>query len=251
MRLCEPCKPRVLYKYRSLSYPERIEPIFVQNTLYFPKSSEVNDPFDCKVPYLDHFEATFFREVLDAKRASGVSLSALEEEVLSGDEGKVRALVEEWASNLQNAVFLSLSETRDDLIMWSHYADSHKGICLEFSLDYWPGAKISVLPVTYSSSRMKLSLTREAWSMGGIAAVILLSKFEGWQYEKEWRFVDPWSFGNREFPPDCLTGVIFGCNIDEADERRVREWIGAGKCRPNFYRTKLKGLEFGLEIVPT
>jgi len=229
---------------------EWVESILVRNTLYFPNASKVNDPFDCKVPRVDHFEAGFLREVLDAKRKSGAILSALEDDVLSGDAGKVYALVEEWENNVRKAGFLSLCETQDDLVMWSHYADGHKGICLEFSLDHWPGANISVLPVTYSLSRMKLSLTPKAWGTGGIAAVIFLSKFYGWRYEKEWRFVDPWCSGDHEFPPECLTGVVFGCNIAEAVETRVREWIGAGRCEPRLYRAKLKGLEFGLEIVP-
>ena len=39
---------------------------------------------------------------------------------------------ESLQSNVDASGVLCLSECHDDILMWSHYGDSHRGICLEF-----------------------------------------------------------------------------------------------------------------------
>ena len=39
-------------------------------------------------------------------------------------------------------------------LMWSHYADSHKGLCLEYDLTRLPkGYRYGILPVIYSDTK--------------------------------------------------------------------------------------------------
>jgi DUF2971 family protein len=49
--------------------------------------------------------------------------------------------------------FLSLSERRDDLLMWAHYAEMHRGVCLEFD------ASMLRFPKQRRSCIRKLSLS--------------------------------------------------------------------------------------------
>jgi hypothetical protein len=53
---------------------------------------------------------------------------------------------------LEKTGVLSLCAVSDDVRMWSHYADGHKGICLKFSLDDWNDVKANILPVCYRQS---------------------------------------------------------------------------------------------------
>jgi len=82
--------------------------------------------------------------------------------------------------NEMNARFgmLCFSKHWHNPVLWSHYADKHRGICLGFDIDS-RGAK----PVTYISQRPRLKMppSRED------ADQLLYSKFVDWRYEEEWR----------------------------------------------------------------
>ncbi len=47
---------------------------------------------------------------------------------------------------------LTLSEIPDDILMWSHYANNHEGICLEFDPRLHPGAFPRLSPVRYQEA---------------------------------------------------------------------------------------------------
>lgn len=63
-------------------------------------------------------------------------------------------------------------------LLWSHYADRHRGICLGFDV-----ADDFADSVRYVKSRTPLSLPLSRESM----KQLLFTKFSGWSYEEEWR----------------------------------------------------------------
>ena len=96
------------------------------------------------------------------------------------------------------------SESIDSILMWSHYADSHKGFALEY--DFRPTLKnpfrnILIAPVVYDEERMDVSsfIAMEFLHLIGIKTKtpdmashlkVALHKSAVWAYEKEWRLVD-------------------------------------------------------------
>jgi hypothetical protein len=74
---------------------------------------------------------------------------------------------------------LCLSEKKDDLLQWSHYADRHKGICLGFDLGN--GGKFA--PVKYVADRFRFPTKLDEDFMWKL----LSTKSLHWSYEKEWR----------------------------------------------------------------
>ena len=77
---------------------------------------------------------------------------------------------------------ISFSEDYKSPLMWSHYADDHKGICLGFDVD-----ENDLIKVRYRKDRVKLDdkdrLTKKD------ALDIFAVKFNGWSYEKERRII--------------------------------------------------------------
>lgn len=81
-------------------------------------------------------------------------------------------------------------------LMWSHYADNHKGFCVEYdysSYDYKADEAIP-FPVIYSTQRVKVpwkpALENTSENLNdatGKLALALLTKDSAWQYENEWR----------------------------------------------------------------
>jgi hypothetical protein len=104
-------------------------------------------------------------------------------------------------------------------LMWSHYADGHKGFCIEFDFSApWDGdSKALLLPVVYSCERPKfpwsvaLATDKNSDSVkaDGARAMMrsLVTKDDAWQYEDEWRIITLQSTGeaNIEMPPiSCI-----------------------------------------------
>jgi hypothetical protein len=83
------------------------------------------------------------------------------------------------------------------------------------------------------------------------------TKGKDWEYEQEWRIIAlptmPYHSASRrsyEFPPETLVGVIFGEQMDDEHETKIRDWVQTGKSRPRFCKARKKAGEFALVIEP-
>ena len=94
-------EPMHFYKYRSLSNIRYFLDILIFKRLYLASYSELNDPM----------EGAF-------RIQNGVDVSWL-------------SLLRSEKNNIH---ICSLSKTYNSILMWSHYADSHKGCCIELEV---------------------------------------------------------------------------------------------------------------------
>lgn len=105
-------------------------------------------------------------------------------------------------------------------VMWAHYADKHKGVCLGFDIPHEPPNEL-VHPVSYSIDRLKLVLDSARPLMGldqDIYRTVVYTKSSEWAYEREWRAIanlriaDPVTgYHYVDFGPDLqLREVILG-----------------------------------------
>ena len=84
-----------------------------------------------------------------------------------------------WRKEMsQSCGLLSFSKTWKNPLLWSHYADRHKGICLGFDVRDDLGESVE-----YVKSRVPLDLPPTS----DLVKRTLFSKYEGWSYEEEWR----------------------------------------------------------------
>lgn len=109
------------------------------------------------------------------------------------------------------------SEEISDPVLWSHYADSHRGIALGFNVwvddHLWPMIYPNDRP-TFDVKNFPTMTADEAMQMVGR---ILAAKAPSWKYEREQRvFVDlptARAEGGHYFhkiPPHCLVQVVLG-----------------------------------------
>jgi Protein of unknown function (DUF2971) len=139
---------------------------------------------------------------------------------------------------------LSLSTKRDSILMWSHYANGHKGFCLEFDAEKEPFR--AARAVRYLRDRR--SYRPFATSDKENAENLVLAKYQDWDYEAEWRIVIPKGRETYSFAPEALTGVIFGYLTSDGDKAKVKDWINRGRCHPVIYQARRSTSEFGLDI---
>ena len=94
----------------------------------------------------------------------------------------------------------SFSAVSDSILMWSHYADNHRGFCLEYdvrNLGSDHPFRRFLYPVFYSELLYDLTPwaeklvdpSREDFNTHCLILGVL-HKFEGWRYENEWRLVE-------------------------------------------------------------
>jgi hypothetical protein len=146
-----------------------------------------------------------------------------------------------------------LSEINNDILMWSHYALGHKGFCIQLHIYETPEGLGPVHIVDYPDDNKLPFINPVLYEEGKIDALkmMFLTKSKHWEYEQERRiFIKTGGSEFKEFPPQSLKGVIFGCRMEKEDEKQIREWISKGKCNPVFFKAVKKEDEFGLDILP-
>jgi hypothetical protein len=85
----------------------------------------------------------------------------------------------------ENRGLLCFSSKWRNPVIWSHYADRHKGLCLGFDL-----ADASVGPVSYSGRRLAVELDSLKSPRGlseDYVRKIFFTKYAHWKYENEYR----------------------------------------------------------------
>ena len=264
-------KKNYLYRYQSLD--EKYLNVFSKKELFFSSPIYLNDPFDCKafLTYKncsidDLFNYIFFQvkrgkeaKKLPAteeglrKEALGLLSKVLEDEILKGDSSLSQSMEDhkrKFLEDISELGILSLSERKDDLLMWAHYAAGHTGYCLEFDkkkLEEWVTSIretkkfIKLEKVIYNESYPTLKDYMEYVSRGpgsSLDELFLLRKSSHWEYEKEWRIIisidvkDPNS-QRYQFPEEMLTGVILGLKSDH--ETIIRDHLKTWRQKPKLY----------------
>jgi hypothetical protein len=249
--------PEFLYKYCKLN-ERNSERIFTKNEIYFTSPTQFNDPFDCRVQA--SFDATDeeWEEYLDVMMKNRhpefdyeVRSAFVRQLMNSGwldDPGPKQKIVNDVQEAVNKIGVICLSEVRDDILMWSHYADCHRGFCLQFDIKstFYPFGEL-LFKVEYSSSYPQIKVLRDYENQ---TRKVLLAKSDFWKYEKEWRIFNPDSGpGILAYPPDMLTGVIFGCEMPHESRQMIREWAKSREIPLKFYQAIKKEAEFGVEII--
>jgi hypothetical protein len=143
----------IVYKYLN---PKRIDDVLSNGLIRFTQPAALNDPYEGKAD-IREIRRYFSEQTENANRGMGIIEASLEsfktQQLITMTFGR-------WqADNHGGWAILSLSKNCDNLLMWSHYCESHRGFVVGFdSSDPFfsvprPGAKSVLQQVTYSSHR--------------------------------------------------------------------------------------------------
>jgi hypothetical protein len=123
------------YKYRPIN--QNTDRLLKYNELYFSHPDEFNDPYDCKVDSFhkgthDDWVDFFCRRNVHPVVARNLIKARLKEGFLKQKKDGILYEGKELFDDGNILRASCFSEKRDSLLMWGHYADNHKGICLSF-----------------------------------------------------------------------------------------------------------------------
>lgn len=197
MDIKTPHIPKRLFKCRG--FTKYAITNFIEKTVYCASPDTFNDPYECAL------QANFYfgNDLDDLLSQAAGELDIVQLETLKG-------VVESRYEKMSNEVSLafrskmmeiykicSLSERIDSILMWSHYAEDHKGFAMEYDFHQLPRRDMyvrSLWPVLYDAGMLDVShlfagedRPEDFNNLFGIAAAI--HKTEDWQYEKEWRLI--------------------------------------------------------------
>jgi Protein of unknown function (DUF2971) len=137
-------------------------------------------------------------------------------------------------SHKKSLKICSFSETPDSITMWSHYANQHKGFCIEYSVEDLPPTDMFVrilFPVVYSerlfdATRYFQAAIRDRKKFNILfPALAALYKSPEWSYEKEWRLVIPGNLVKQAsaWRVPKPKAVYLGSRMPEAKRAKVLE----------------------------
>lgn len=174
-----------LFKYRSLSNFEFTADILCNQKFYAAQYFEMNDPMEGQFDYDIQVKTDYLNKIRNGKEELRI---------------------------------LSLTSDMSSLLMWAHYADSFRGICIELEI---PESRLLNLEkINYSPFRVYVSDHRN--DVAHLSRAILCGKNEAWEYEQEYRL-----FSSEKFVTDLQIKCIYlGMRISETMEAAVRKLAG-------------------------
>lgn len=240
-------KPKIFFKFNKID--DHLFDLIRTGNFWFSAQEELNDPYDCKYSLSDEF----FLKLL--KKSASHVLKDLQDRVpklknVNSDKFYEIMLPTLKSENCMNGLYNILfkdglrwcvccftTDLKNEL-MWAHYADSNKGVCLEFNLSKTPELFNKIFPVEYNDQFSVIN------SMDDLPKA-LLRKRTAWQYEKEWRILTNVR-GGKPFNKSSLTSIYFGCNVPTNKIEEVRKLMIANDYKKvnfkqfSFYINKIK-----------
>lgn len=244
MHPLKPLPERIMRFYGNTNYA--LECIQV-NKITFVRSTELNDPFDPWLGFVTDFNDDYNLLIACIKKHYPKDLNAFRARVTPNSLRGAIKNVRERASKLIGRLFVfstcevsTNSRPEENLYMWSHYGNGHRGIAIEFNAKLLndnlkdKGITDNVLwDIYYSNNTPKISChdiyqfaiheNEEHFSEKIQAAVRVKSKF--WETELEWRLVENSDTHekilSRELPEGAITKVYIGCRTDAAIKAKI------------------------------
>jgi hypothetical protein len=241
-----------------------IKNIFKDNTLKVTNPKDFNDPFDCNMPYLDEnlsLKNIFKNEIKRTQKISSKQYHVRMEQQ-EGFNQQILAFEQEikkefeifssdWDIEISKFRILSLTIKKDDILMWSHYANFHSGVVLGF--DNLKDIFDNLKPVKYvyeresknfivnnfikKAIRVKNNKENEDKEINNFVDKIiefLYIKKEEWKYEDEYRAI----FFNDDkrikklrgieiinFNKELVSEIIFGLNMTKENKIKICNFI--------------------------
>lgn len=238
--------PQILYRMRSVN--SFLYDSLINSRVWFSNPQDFNDPFDCdinmslkksslarKQSYFDNH----LKPMFNARELANINTSKI-------SNADFELLVNQAAKKIVRkkglACFLS---NCDNLLMWAHYADAHKGVCLKFDV---------LDDTTFFSPAKAVRYTQEypeydyLDDKNEFVNEMFFTKSNEWRYEGEVRVLKNQK-GNYSFNPKALKEVILGCKITENDKNTITKLIKTLYPHCNIKLAVMNSRSFSLNFV--
>ena len=230
----------MVYKYIN----ERGLDLLRDQRIHISRPSSFNDPFEFlpQVPALT-------RQQLESKLSDATFVDGLFRDKLARGQVRDRTSFDDWFSNNRQQVldvleaeakkyrpeeFAALAgkhfgvtcfaKIPDELLMWAHYANSHKGMVIGLAESVFGG---HLRDVNYSAVRPEYHGLWPSNRMDKYIEIMSV-KSDHWKYEQEVRLIIAWDACEKDgehfyrIKPDDIREVLLGCRTPPPLEQDVK-----------------------------
>jgi len=234
-----------IFKYESIT--PNTKKNLQESQIYFNAPINYNDPYEGVFKF--HISNDFLKKkliknlsglVYDKKVFSNLSIGEVIEEIRI-------EYVNQYLNDVRVACF---SKRKDSMLMWSHYSNEHKGICLEFESEnilFKIGDDVKYskkIPILYISNSNDL----EEDSLMHAYSKIVHTKEMDWQYEKEYRLFGNNSDNIKKYNPNDLKAIYFGLRCEKEEIEKII--FSVPNPNVNFFKCELELDEYKFRFLP-
>jgi hypothetical protein len=253
-------KVPIIYKYVDFDGGTKI----LQNSnLLIKNPSKFNDPYDCHPSLIkfDNMPDTYIKELIN-KHYSHLSRherrSKIANTIKESKQELINLFKTEYINNERELKGITcFSEDNLNLLMWSLYAESHKGICIGFNLEKLYRSikrngfsEVALMRVVYVQELEPINFFDDSFK-----AVInwLRTKSNLWKHEKEIRIsFGPYNTNNKDhdyvlFDIDSIEAIYFGSKMQDEEKEKLLNLIMTKNINCKTYNVFLNDRMFKLE----
>ena len=208
----------------------------IGNQVTFSTRNNFNDLFDSKVDFIKPNKKALKQLSLKL----GSSKRRRFKDVYFGDnwEQKINEFERELNNLFDRYLYYCVSDINNCNLMWSHYANSHKGFCIEWDATQIKAEKVFYEPEIASFRLIELikmhcgltgkdDISKKIWRA-------LRTKLDEWEYESEYRFQlgngmehlivkQEKNFALVKYESDWIKSIIWGCRTSDRTKKYIKE----------------------------
>lgn len=203
--------------------------------VWFSKPTHFNDPYDCKlfcdVGKITDEEWLYFYSGLNRGAFGPLKIDP---KFLNG--GKPTEELKEYIRKVCTLILNSKIDACKDKgvacfsldftneLMWSYYAEGHRGICLEHNTKYEPFNQ--AIPVNYTGDVPEINISDFIFKPENHAPLkALTTKNKMWQHEQEWRIIIDEGDKPFKYHHWALSAIFFGCSMAFEKRREIAQIV--------------------------
>lgn len=225
----------LVYKYRGGSFKRDLQSL-KNDTFWASNTKQLNDPYEGFISIKDYQQQlNNLKNIFSQHRAH-----------LTLIEQSLKNIIDMKDTKLG---ILSLSKRYDDELLWAHYANSHKGFCIEYDLDRLlskQNPKHRFFDIQYSDKIPNLDFSQ---LLGQNDPDILIKKMLGyksqrWEYEQELRIITE-NQGINTYDYRAVKAIYFGLKTPKPTISKTMKTLQGRKIK--YYQMHLKSNSFQFE----
>jgi len=254
-----------IYKYL---HEDRIEDILKHNIFRFTQPEEFNDPFELRpVLRFPHDDRSLystlddnFESFLAFGKTKQEEIKELTKSIVTSERFTKKLNETHYKTANKSIGVLCLTKNSDNLLMWAHYANSHRGFVVEldsensfFKQDLDDKNLMGKLKkVIYNNERPS-----ESFENMNIENAYL-TKSEEWKYEEEYRMFASFKRASEvknnnihlyKFTPDVIMSVYCGVSMSEKNKEKIKKIVAHEHLQHiNLFQSEISEQHFKLEF---
>jgi hypothetical protein len=234
-------KPKILYKH--FSFNEDFLESVNNEYLWFSKPLNFNDPFDFNPDFLSHSDDSLSKMItyIEAKNKN-IPKSRIKSLRKNRNES-IALLKKNFNSEMETKGVCCFTSQKDNMPMWAHYSDNHKGLMIEFDpnedIPFFAGLKVKYTE-KLSKVVFKKSFARTIYEICRI-------KHNTWSYEKEYR-IFRLVFGKHKFNMKAIKSIILGMNFPNEKIDEIKKILTEKALDIPLYKVELNKNNLKIEF---